>query len=172
MSTLTEELEALLATPEPDQVAKEQATQELVSEEIDLDELLAESVAEANASRDLKAARARLAKGGLSRAEAEAINAKVREWEAKLEWRPEANVALFERITCRSCARNQSLFVGLFQRQSPRSASKAMRWVASRLDERLPREVAIRNRSTDICRVCAIDHGWSMSMAQEWRGEQ
>lgn len=130
---------------------------------ISLDNLLAESMQEAAAAAEVKAARQVLAKGGLAAAEAEAIAAQVRSWEARREWKPAAAVVMFTRQRCRCCDNYSTQFAGWFQRQVHRD-TKADRWIKHipPMDDALPRESKYQDSWADLCEACAEHIGFEI----------
>lgn len=162
---LNDSLDALLeervveANDEGDAVAEEQAEE---PEELDaLEALLQESLEPVRAKAELKELRARMARGGLSMRERQEIEAKVREWEARVEWDSQANVALFTRQTC-ACGTITSVFSGLLMRQRHRVQQNSMRWImTAEVNPRLPKEVAHREMHVPMCYLCSLtDHGF------------
>lgn len=129
-----------------------------LSDTISLDNLLAESMAERTAAEDVKVARQVLAKGGLAAAEAAAIAAQVRSWEARREWKPAAAVAMFNRQRCRCCDSYHTQFSGWFQRQTHRD-SRADRWInhIKPVDDGLPRETKYQDSWAEVCENC-VEH--------------
>lgn len=135
----------------------------------ELDSLLSESLASVRESAAAKAAKERMKRGGLSAAEQAADAERIRRWELAHEWRPEANAALFERLTCR-CGSHSTIFKQLLQRQVHRHLRSSQRWqavAASRAD--LPNEVIFKEVKTAMCPACASAAGFDLSLpAREW----
>ena len=131
-----------------------------MSDNLDLDSLLTESVELHSAKQSLKTARKQLASGltnGETRAE---IEAKIREWEAKSEWKPAAVVAMFTTQVCK-CGSRHTLFAGIFQRQTHRT-STASRWVAERTPAHLnlPKEQKHSDVDVAFCLCCVEAQGF------------
>lgn len=168
-----EELEELLsqsiAAPndEDDAVAEKQGVED-EGEPLDtLDALLAESIAELEGKRKLRELRQRAVKPGLSTRERQEIEAKVREWEARIEWQDEANVALFTRQLCAHCGTVAFPFNSMLRRQSHKTVKSSMRWITVEdLNPHLPREAVLRDRTVPFCQVCAEDSNWRLDTAQ------
>lgn len=141
------------ANDEGDAVATEQAEEDPLLDP--LDELLAESLAPIKAKMELKNLRAQLARTVSARERLE-IEAKVREWEARVEWDSQATVALFTRQACMSCCSVTATFSGLLTRQQHRVQKTSMRWVSTTApDGKLPRETAYREQASPMCYLCA-----------------
>jgi hypothetical protein len=179
---LADAIDALLITPvdrpndEGDAVAIEQAEGDEdtgTPDAVDfLDELLHESLETARAAKQVKANREKLARGGLTKAEREAIEAKVREWEARVEWDPQANVALFTRREC-ACGMSHTVFSGFLQRQHHRTKQGVKRWIAvNEQPVRLPNEVAVQVAVTPICTSCSIERGFDLGRAYRIDGPE
>lgn len=157
-------LEEAIAAPndEGDEVAAEQEAGELD----DLDQLLEESMAPMRAKQETKAFRDQLARGGLSKAERLAIEAKVREWEARVEWEPQANVALFFEQRCK-CGQVSLMFGGLLERQIHRRVKSTQRWVSTTVNRlKLPNEIAMQELPTPMCFVCCDGKGYDWGTAK------
>lgn len=172
---LADALEALLApitqaNDEGDAVAAEQ---DVEPEEVDvLQALLEESLGPVRAAREVKAAREKLARGGLTKAERLDTEQRIREWEAKVEWRAIANCALFTQQICQ-CGTQTTVFSGLLERQVHRTKAATQRWIAvttSKLD--LENEVAVQDHSVGVCASCASPKGFNLSKAYRIHGEQ
>ena len=74
----------------------------------DLEALLGEAKAAEREAREAKEARERAKRGGLTPSQRAEDEARLRDWEARHEWRDVANVALFERHRC-ACGRQQPI---------------------------------------------------------------
>lgn len=136
-----------------------------------LDELLAESLAAVREAAEAKAARERRKRGGQSAAEAAEDAERLRRWELAHEWKPVANVALFERHTCDSCGRHQTIFRQLMIRQQHRHLRDSQRWQqaeASLAD--LPNEVVVQKWSAPMCPACSPQAGFEFRNVTEWQG--
>jgi hypothetical protein len=147
------------ANDEGDAVAKELAE----VEEIDaLELLLQESLQPAREKATLKAAREKMARGGLSKAERADIESKIREWESKLEWDMQANVATYLQQTCLGCDNITSIFTGLMHRQTHKTVRQTQRWVAARVElAAYPNEVAVQRTTAPMCCLCGDDRGYA-----------
>lgn len=133
-----------------------------MSDSLSLDALLTESVEIRSAQQSLKSARKALSIGVTSSEEKVAIEGKIREWEAKSEWKPAAVVAMFTEQQCDCCSRIHTIFAGIFQRQEHR-INKASRWVreASASHLNLPKEQKIGQEHAPFCHVCAEGQGFA-----------
>lgn len=136
-----------------------------------LDDLLAESMAEVKEAQAVKNARERLKRGEVSDKERQAGEERIRRWELANEWRPVANVALFERYKC-ACGRQQTIFRQLMQRQEHRHMRGTQRWQqveAGKAD--LPNEVAVQKWNTPMCTECSPRAGFTFGAGRvtEWR---
>lgn len=143
----------------------------LLTESIDpLDELLAESLAATREAADAKIARERIKRGGGSAKERAEDEARIQRWELAHEWKPVANVALFERHEC-ACGRHQTIFRQLMIRQQHRHLHMSQRWqqtTASIAD--LPSEVVVQKWASPICVQCAPRAGFTFNNVTEWQG--
>jgi len=128
-----------------------------------LDDLLAESMTEKRKADEVKAGRVAIAKGGISKADSDAIQASIRSWEAKREWIPKAAVVMFSRQQCLSCGSYHTQFLGWYQRQQHRSSS-IQRWIASikPTDSKLLRESKYKDSHTEMCEDCAEAIGFEV----------
>ena len=127
----------------------------------DLESLLQESLSTIKDRAFVKEGRKKLAQGKYNTAEKAAIDAKIKEWEMAREWKPAANVAMFNTQSCR-CGSRHAVFSGWFQRQHHRKSS-IDRWVrpeaeplSSLPNERQDLELA----QTTICATCAPAQGF------------
>lgn len=143
-----------------------------ISNEFDeLNALLADAMQNSKAGLEVKAAREKLKKGGLSAAEREADAARIAEWESKHEWRAEANVALFIETGCDDCGTYSQAFSHYMQRQAHRHLRESRRWVTTdRIMSDLPNEVVIQTKMTAMCEDCAPAKGWLIEQATKWEG--
>ena len=133
-----------------------------MSDSLDLDALLIESVEIRDAKQNLKTARKAAAVTTASTEERHAIEEKIREWEAKTEWRAVAVVAMFTEQHCSCCFRIHTVFAGIFQRQEHR-VNKASRWVREKTPAHLnlPKEQKANSEHAPFCHVCAEGQGFA-----------
>lgn len=132
----------------------------------DLDDLLAEAKAEQREARELKEARERRKRGG---ALSEEDLARLREWEAKHEWRDISNTALFNKYHCTGCGRNQTTFSRLMRRQEHRHLRNTERWTTVQdIDPDLPNEVAVQKWTVGMCTNCCHQAGFEFKNVKEW----
>lgn len=121
-----------------------------------------------------KAARERVKRGGPSRFGLLPDDlARIADWEARHEWRAEANIALFERETCTTCETVSERFVQLMRLEAHRHLRDSTRVVrADSANAALPNRVYVQSRLVPICPDCAEAKGWLISEAQEvdWCG--
>ena len=121
----------------------------------DLEALLGEAKAAERDAREAKDARERVKRGGLTPAQRAEDEARLREWEARHEWRAVANVAQFERHRC-ACGRQQTIFRQLMQKQQHRHLRDSVRYV--QVDAQiaaLPNEILVQKWNTPMCTECA-----------------
>lgn len=167
------------ANDEAEAVSREQADGEAAGEPLAVDEgfdeleaLLQESLQPVREKQALRANREKLARGGLSANERKEIEAKVREWEARLEWDNEANVALFHRQTCSKCELTWTTFSTLLLRQSHKTKADTQRWIASSVElAALPNEVAFRDQTVGMCWNCCDSRGYRGDEGYELIGD-
>jgi hypothetical protein len=126
-----------------------------------LESLLQESLSTIKDRAFVKEGRKKLAQGKYNTAEKAEIDAKIKEWELAREWKPAANVAMFNTQSCR-CGSRHAIFSGWFQRQHHRK-SNIDRWVRPEADPipSLPNERQDLELSpTTICASCAPAQGF------------
>jgi hypothetical protein len=133
----------------------------IASEEFSLDALLTESMESKQQRENIKASRRRISSGLSNAKEKEELQAAIRAYELKREWRACANVAMFSVQCCLSCTKSQPHFLGYFQRQEHRT-SKISRWI--RGDQapimELPKEVKENAEFVSTCMDCVTSSGW------------
>ena len=134
-----------------------------------LDDLFAESMAEARASESIRAARKavageRGAAGGISTEEKRQLQAAIRSWEVRREWQPAAAVVMFARQQCKGCGEFHTQFLGYFQRQVHRN-TKIDRWIPSikpQSNDMLLREAKYQDSHSEMCEACADLAGFAV----------
>jgi hypothetical protein len=133
------------------------------SNNFDLDSLLDESIKLRAEAGNIKGAREALAKGGMSAAERDAVQATVRAWELRREWTPVASTLLFSRQMCQTCKSFHTHTLGYFQKQQHRTTG-IMRWIAAikPIDKSLPREAKYEDSLVAICHECADLEDWEL----------
>lgn len=138
-----------------------------------LEALLGESIALKRQDVEAKALQERLKRQNLSKAEREATEALVRAWQARVEWRTVANVAVFEHVSC-ACGYYTEAFSHFMHRQRHRQASGRERLiVADTLDPGMPKETAVQYASVPICGTCAGDKGYNLEKpTHEWEAAE
>lgn len=124
----------------------------------DLDELLAESMSEAEEklqyAEDLKARKRGFT--GMSKEEVDFCNSRMQAFEQARIWRPIKNLAVFARIEC-ACGESRLIFGRWMQQQVSRTNPTARRWdTVPAANKHLPTESAYEVRKTPICPVCAV----------------
>ena len=132
----------------------------------DLDDLLQESLAVVTAKKSLQTARKAVSDTRMASAEKAEITEKIRQWEAVVEWRPAAVVALFQTQAC-ACGSIHSSFLGVFQRQAHRSQTLT-RLIREAAPEHLhlPREQKFDTVPVTMCPDCAGElHGYKLPEA-------
>lgn len=133
-------------------------------DDIDLDNLLSESVAAVREASAVREARKRVQDQRLTGDEAKAVRETIERWELSREWLPSANVAMFEAQVCACCGSSSLHFKGFFQRQTGRQ-SRADRWVAVDSDKQapnLPKERKVIETSALTCSNCASLSGYPL----------
>lgn len=129
----------------------------------DLEALLGEAKAAERDAAEVKAARERAKRGGLAPAQREEDVQRLREWEAKHEWRAVANVAQFERHRC-ACGRQQTIFRQLMQKQQHRHLRGSVRYVQVEVQlADLPNEILVQKWSTPMCTECCTRQGFDFT---------
>lgn len=134
------------------------------NEFLELDLILQRASEETLAKATVKNLR-KAAKNFQSSAEARReAEARLREWEEKLEWNSIANVALFHEQTCKCCGTTHRSFGGYLVFQTHRKTSHERRWInVQNPQPNLPKEVAFQYSTTPICPICAGGAGWDFS---------
>lgn len=121
----------------------------------DLEALLGEAKAAERQAHEVKEARERVKRGGLTPAQRAEDEARLREWEARNEWRDVANVALFERHRC-ACGRQQTIFRQLMRKQAHRHLRDSARYVQADAQlAALPQEILVQKWNTPMCTECS-----------------
>jgi hypothetical protein len=122
-----------------------------------------------------KAARDRQKRGGpVASATLAEDQARIAEWEARHEWRAEANIALFERETCTTCETVSERFVQFMRLEAHRHLRDSHRIVrADKADAALSNRVYVQPRLVPMCPDCAEAKGWLLANAHEvdWASE-
>lgn len=155
--------------PDLDDLLDESAAGDL----LDLDDLLGAAKAEAKDKAELKTARNRLAKGGLTDREREEDLARVRAWEAKHLYKAVANVACFTESMCERCADFTYLFTGLMQREVHRHIETTQRWLkVETIKTELDNEVMVTRKTTPFCLQCMTEVGFTFNNAYTEEGEE
>lgn len=132
----------------------------------DLVDLLSESVEQAKEARAVKEAAERRKRGG---ALSEEDLARLREWEARHEWRDIGNTALFCKYHCNGCGRNQTIFMQLLRHQEHRHMKETFRWTATtEAKTDLPNEVAVQKFVVGMCTNCCVHAGFEFKNVREW----
>lgn len=133
---------------------------------LSLDELLSDAMQAHEEEKRVKKAREQVKKGGIPPSERDATTMLIRSWEAKREWKPQANVAVFEYVVCACCGQENINFIGLMQKQVHRTNARTTRLIkfaaGQEMDASLPKIVARQSVETDICEYCAGDAGWDI----------
>lgn len=116
-----------------------------------------------------KAARDRQKRGGpLAGAALAEDRDRIAEWEARHEWRAEANIALFERETCTTCETISERFVQFMRLESHRQLRDSQRIIrVDQANAALPNRVYTQSRLVPMCPDCAEAKGWQLHDAQE-----
>lgn len=137
-----------------------------------LEALLGESMAIKAEDSAAKALQEKLKRQNLSKADREETERLVRAWQARVEWRTTANVAVFEHVSC-ECGFYSEAFSHFMHNQTHRHNARQKRLVvADELDASLPKEVAIQTSSVPVCGECAERKGWFLHKpSHEWEAE-
>ena len=127
----------------------------VVNDFADLDAFLRESMAAKAQQEAVRESRKRLAKGGLSKEEHAELDALIRAWDLKKDWRPVAVAAVFNTQKCLTCGNEHPMFQGFYQKQISTSR-QIERWVEvpPSANQGLPREVKETLETTDWCMGC------------------
>lgn len=158
-----------IETPDVLEDLMNETRQQALTDTDPLDELLAESMAATKEALEAKLARERRKRGGQS-AEQQAEDAeRIRRWELAHEWKPVANVAMFERHVC-ACGRHQTIFRQLMTRQQHRHLRDSQRWQqADAALTDLPNEVVVQKWETPMCPACSPQVGFEFRNVTEWQ---
>lgn len=162
-----DELDALLADSVGD-----------ADSDLDLDDLLAESVQLRDEEREVKAARERLRKRGVLASgrtpeEVAEDEARIREWELRHDWEAIAGVAFWEAHKCTNCGRKQTIFRQLMLKQTHRQYPDTLRWQqVDELPSDLPQENQVQKWEVGMCTHCAGHFGFDFQSVPtgEWQG--
>lgn len=129
----------------------------------ELEAELEKAVASQRAAKEAKAAKDRLKRGGMSAKDLAEDMLRLRDWEAKHEWKAAANVGLFIQHQCK-CESVNDVFEGIFRREVHRHLQDSTRYVkvTSSLAD-LPNETVIQIRYCDVCELCAEEKGWNLA---------
>lgn len=127
----------------------------------ELADLLSESMAIKEEEAHIKYLRERTKRGGLTAEQAREDEARIREWEAKREWKITANVGVFELHEC-SCGNTTSTWAGLMHAREHRTMKVTGYVRASAQIASLPNLVAAQIVKVDCCPACASKHGWDL----------
>lgn len=127
----------------------------------DLDALLGESMALKEEEAHVKWLRERTKKGGLTAEQAREDEARIRAWEAKREWKVTANVGVFELHEC-SCGNTTSVWAGLMHAREHRTMKVTGYVRATEQIASLPNLVAAQIVKVDCCPACAGMKGWNL----------
>lgn len=132
----------------------------------DLEDLLGTAKAEAKDKAEVKAAKQRLARGGMSDRERAEDLARLRDWESKNLYKSVANVACFTESCCERCADHTYLFTGLMERQVHRHIETTQRWLkVDKIKTDLDNEVMVRQQTTPFCLQCMTEIGFTFNNA-------
>lgn len=128
----------------------------------DLDDLLAEAIADRDSEQEIRRARERVRKSGAgapSAAERAADMRRIAEWDTKRNWRAVKNIAVWEKYKC-ACRSQHTIFRKVMQEQVHAQDRTAKRWVVvDEADPGLPTEIGVETWNTPYCTRCAPDFG-------------
>jgi hypothetical protein len=132
--------------------------------DMDLDDLLAESMAQANTAGAARVARARL-KGErhkLTPAEVEELEADIERHELVQNWEVVGAAVAFTRTLCQ-CGKQHTAFETLLERQQHRRERSSMRWHrVKEIPQFAPRSVIFHEVEVPVCADCAFENGWDL----------
>ena len=138
--------------------------------ELDIfDQLLSEGKTILEERALLKANKKLLARGKLSRVDAERLKSAIDEIESAQTWEDIANVAMFAKQTC-NCGEKQTFFVQFLLEQKHKREKGAFRWTAIPVPKGgdLPKRTTFEVINTLICPACADEFGWEVEKAKEF----
>lgn len=128
----------------------------------DLDDLLRESVKMSDEDKAIKFLREKQKRGGLTKAERDEDEARIRDWESRREWDTKANVGVFNKTLC-SCGGFAITWSHLMHMQHHKT-SKVTRNVRATVEvAAVPNLIAYQVITVDCCEECARDKGWDLS---------
>lgn len=138
--------------------------EESTKREDDLDELMAESLKLTEEEKAVKFLREKQKRGGLTKAEREDDEARIREWEAKREWDTKANIGVFNKAVC-TCG-NVSITWSHLMHMQVHKEKRVIRHVRAKVEvAALPNQIAYQVVTVDCCIDCARDKGWDLNQA-------
>lgn len=142
----------------------------------ELDSLLAESLAAQAERAEVKAARERIKRGGLSAEQAALDNALVALWADQYEWQSVTTAGIFNRYTC-ACGATHTVFDCVMVEQKHRGQPFTRRWINPSTEHRaqprsMPAErtTIVREHQVGVCGACAPQSGWRLEGATIWKG--
>jgi len=117
----------------------------------------------------LKHMQAKLAKGNLTKKEADEIKAKVAEWEAANLWTPTHTVLVVERQECLHCGEESHSFQAVLQRQTYKTNTETARLTkVPAVDNSLPKITKYTQVAVPMCVLCMDEHGFSSVVMEAW----
>lgn len=138
----------------------------------DLDQFLADAIAEAAAKKKSKEEKTGIdkARERIVRGIPEPLDgALVAAWAEKYDWQAVASVAAFCEAHCETCRRTVRLFQGFFIRQRHAREARSFRWIAQTApDTVLPKETLVKKQMTKVCEYCIDTTGWAMDGPAVW----
>ena len=132
-----------------------------------LNALLSDSLAAIEDRTALGRGRKALKDTRIMGAERAALEASVQRMELAREWKSEAVVACFSAQYCSHCGSENTVFSGMFQRQSHRSDPYLNRWQVCPQDpsSRLLRERKVTDSVVPVCQECVEEQGFAEEVA-------
>lgn len=128
----------------------------------ELDALLQESIKAVEEEAAIKFLRAKQKRGGVSKEERDADEARIREWEARREWDTKANIGVFNKTEC-SCGSMTLTWSHLMHEQVHKEKRVTRSVRATAQIATLPNVTAYQVISVEACTACAGSKGWDLS---------
>lgn len=147
--------------PDLDQLLHESQS---ISLDNELDALLGESVKLREEEAAVKFLREKSKKGGLSKAERDEDEARIRAWETKMEWDTKANIGVFNKTVC-TCGSATLTWSHLMHAQVHKEKKVTRTVRATAQVALLPNQIAHQVIAVEACADCAATKGWDLNQA-------
>lgn len=137
--------------------------------DIDFDELLAESVKQATDKKAAQSAESKLRRGGNSKKEEEELREKVREYDNVYNWTPTTLVAHFMACTCINCGEETLYPSGLLVRWDHKTQVGSVRYERPRPGQiltHLLKDTMYTSRTSEYCNYCVEDLSFPAEMTE------